>query len=51
MPYSAAADPLCHNGKQIPALYLLGAQSWLPPAEETEVEREARFQRERNFGL
>ena len=27
MPYSAATDPLCHNGKQIPALYLLGAQS------------------------
>ena len=25
--YSAATDPLCHNGKQIPALYLLGAQS------------------------
>ena len=44
MGYSAAADPLCHNGKQIPAL-------WLSPAEETEDERETRFQRERCFGL
>ena len=25
MPYSAASDPFCHNGHQLPSLFLVGA--------------------------
>ena len=25
MPYSAATDPFCHNGHQLPSLFLVGA--------------------------